>query len=158
MMGRDHTISALVKGYVRYYKDPEKNPDRKYIGVVFEQHESLPRGRNSSRRRRLGMDASLMEEPVVSDGTRLLEGVLAEEVDKTLVQSVADGAAPGSKPQLTLRSAYQYRESNTSIGRTAERANVKVRAWSAKDRWQAWRKRNIRKAKAAERRALRRKK
>src|SRR5687768_12904031 len=35
IMGRDHTIHAMATGYVKYYRDPARHPDRKYIGVVF---------------------------------------------------------------------------------------------------------------------------
>jgi hypothetical protein len=47
-----------------------------------------------------------------------------------------------------------YRESNWEIGRAAERAGVKVKEFKPRDRWEAWRKRNVRKAAAAEKRAL----
>ena len=32
IMGRDFTIHSMATGYVKYYRDPEKHPDRKYIG------------------------------------------------------------------------------------------------------------------------------
>ncbi|RKP13501.1 ribosomal protein L27, partial [Piptocephalis cylindrospora] len=32
-MGRDHTIFALTKGFVKFYRVPEY-PERKYVGVV----------------------------------------------------------------------------------------------------------------------------
>lgn len=65
-MGKDHTIFALEKGFVKYYRDPERgrgkkrgsggDGGRKFIGVVFERGMSLPRGRGERRRRRLGME------------------------------------------------------------------------------------------------------
>lgn len=51
----------------------------------------------------------------------------------------------------TLRAGYQYRESNWSIGRTVEREGIKIKAFKPHDRWTAWRKRNARRTKAAER-------
>lgn len=57
-------------------------------------------------------------------------------------------------PELELRPGYQYRESNWSIGRAAERANIKVREYKRGDRFLAWRKLNARKARNAEKRAL----
>lgn len=55
---------------------------------------------------------------------------------------------------LQLRPGYMYREANWEIGRAAERAKVKVRLYKPGDRWTAWRKANVRKAKNAEKRGL----
>jgi large subunit ribosomal protein L27 len=154
-MGRDHTIFATAKGFVRFYKDPDRHKDRKYIGVVFRQEESLPRGRNAARRRRVGMEAvqSEVEESNVGQtpGGEMLEG----EVSHSLLANV-ESTAPTPKSLMTLRAGYQFRESNTSIGRTAERANVQVRPYNSKDRFLAWRKAQARRAKNAERRSIRR--
>jgi large subunit ribosomal protein L27 len=57
-MGRDHTIHALVEGYVKYYKDPKKHPDRQYIGVVFDKSDKLPYPEHAMRKRRLNMTAT----------------------------------------------------------------------------------------------------
>ena len=103
------------------------------------------------------MDASIIEKAEVGDGVQLEEGVLRNEIDQPLLKSIAAKAKRGKKPQLTLRENYQYRESNTSIGRVAERAGVRVRPFKPGDRWLAWRKANERKAANAERRALRKK-
>lgn len=61
------------------------------------------------------------------------------------------------KPVLRLRPGYMYREANWEIGRAAERARVKVRAYKPGDRFAAWRKTVARKARNAERKGLRRK-
>ena len=50
-----------------------------------------------------------------------------------------------------------YREGNWEIGRAAERAGVKVKAFKPRDRWTAWKKREVRFAKNAEKRSLGRK-
>jgi len=42
-MGRDHTIYALVPGYVRFYKEKYMRGERKYVGVVLNRGEKLPR-------------------------------------------------------------------------------------------------------------------
>lgn len=42
-MGRDHTLYAMVPGYVRFYKVPGSRKDRKYVGVVLNKGEKLPR-------------------------------------------------------------------------------------------------------------------
>ena len=55
---------------------------------------------------------------------------------------------------LRLRPGGMYREANWEIGRAAERAKVKVREFRPRDRWTAWRKSKVRKAKNAEKRGL----
>ncbi|KIK90560.1 hypothetical protein PAXRUDRAFT_831597 [Paxillus rubicundulus Ve08.2h10] len=42
-MGRDHTIYATVPGYVRFYKEKWMRTDRKFVGVVLNRGEKLPR-------------------------------------------------------------------------------------------------------------------
>ncbi|KIK59603.1 hypothetical protein GYMLUDRAFT_44566 [Collybiopsis luxurians FD-317 M1] len=42
-MGKDHTIYALVPGYVRFYKQKYMRGERKYVGVVLNRGEKLPR-------------------------------------------------------------------------------------------------------------------
>ena len=42
-MGRDHTLFATVPGYVRFYKIPGSRKDRKYVGIVLNKGEKLPR-------------------------------------------------------------------------------------------------------------------
>ena len=42
-MGRDHTLYAMVPGYVRFYKVPGARKDRKFVGVVLNRGEKLPR-------------------------------------------------------------------------------------------------------------------
>ncbi|EPS93321.1 hypothetical protein FOMPIDRAFT_1026575 [Fomitopsis schrenkii] len=42
-MGRDHTLFALVPGYVRFYKEARMRGERKYVGVVLKKGEKLPR-------------------------------------------------------------------------------------------------------------------
>ncbi|MCJ1293758.1 54S ribosomal protein L2 mitochondrial [Xylographa carneopallida] len=139
-MGRDHTIFALQRGFVRYYRDPERHAARKYIGVVFERGMELPRGKGGARWRRLGLEER--EREILEEG----EGEGKGEVGK------------GGMGEVVLREGYQYRESNWSIGRTAERAGVKARAYKPGDRWLAWRKTGERKERNAEKRSLRRKK
>lgn len=102
---------------------------------------------------------------------RDLEVVRAEEEGE---RAVAVAATPGGagamgrrggakeevvvqKPVLKLRPGYMYREANWEIGRAAERAKVKVRAFKPGDRFTAWRKTVARKARNAERRGLRKK-
>jgi len=51
-MGRDHTIYAMVPGYVRFYKEKWMRGERKYIGVVLERGDRLPRDEASHGRSR----------------------------------------------------------------------------------------------------------
>ena len=164
-MGRDHTIFAKEKGYVCFYKDPERHPKRKYIGVVFERGMKLPVPRNKPRIRRLGLVGRERElgtlatatSPRVTSGKGdegLEVGGMAEQ-DGTLRQQ--DKRRRRKVPELKkmeLRPGYQYRESNWHIGRAAERAQVKVREYKRGDRYLAWRKLNARKKRNAEKRAL----
>lgn len=51
-MGRDHTIFALVPGYVRFYSKKWMNGERRYVGVVLTRGEKLPRDEESLGRSR----------------------------------------------------------------------------------------------------------
>lgn len=59
--------------------------------------------------------------------------------------------------RVRSRPDYSYRESNWQIGRSAEKANVKVQLFE-RDRFKAWRKRNARRTRAIERMAMGKKK
>lgn len=164
-MGRDHTIYATESGFVKYYKDPEKNPKRQYIGVVFERNQVLPLPRNSMRRRRLGLAASQMEFSTMAETAVIEPAQKVEELQTEEGVVVQQSSAPISNVQerkgeegrvLTLRPGYMYREANWEIGRAAERAKIQVRDFKPRDRWTAWRKTKVRKAKNAEKRGLRR--
>ncbi|KAI5196782.1 ribosomal protein L27 [Aureobasidium subglaciale] len=173
-MGRDHTIYATQPGYVKYYKDPLKHPKRQYIGVVFERNQVLPQPPHAVRRRRLGMLAHQMETSSTSVGFTgdLMSGTDAalpgsadmaassstireapkEQRAKVVVKDKRTGELVRATP--TLRPGYQYRAANWEIGRAAERAGVKVTPFKPGNRFLAWRKSNVRKAKNAERRGL----
>lgn len=164
-MGRDHTIYATESGYVKYYKDPEKHPKRQYIGVVFEREQVLPLPRNAVRRRRLGMVAQKIESSVpVSEFTGLdsTELSMAEDIaGNEAAPEVTKGPVGIRKMRkgeegrnLTLRPGYMFREGNWEIGRAAERANIKVALFKPRNRWAAWRKSAVRKAKNIEKRGL----
>lgn len=153
-LGRDHTIYATEAGYVRYYLDPERHPDRKYIGVCFEKEGKLPTPRNAPSRRKLNRVAvpriDIAEEsPARSDLTA------AVGADGVMVASVA-AANAAQGPQL--RPGYMYREANWQIGRAAEKAGITAKPYNRKNRWLAWRKRQARADRAAQMKSLKNKK
>lgn len=129
-----------------YYRDPDKHPKRKYIGVVFERGQTLPQPANAVRRRRLGMLAHEMPPSQIT-----------EETSDSLTAAPAAGKKPAdAEVKLTLRPGYMYRESNWEIGRAAERSKEAqmVKPFKPRDRFVAWRKRTLRRARAMERKAM----
>lgn len=42
-MGRDHTIYAMAPGVVRFYKEKYMRGERRFVGVVLQRGEVLPR-------------------------------------------------------------------------------------------------------------------
>lgn len=125
-LGRDHTIHATVKGYVRYYRDPLRHPKRRYIGVVFEKHQQLPVNPSDPRRRKLNMIAVPFKED-----NPYVKPIATDEVTATK----SDGTV------LRMRSNYMFKEANWEIGRAAEKAGVNVKPFKKNDRWLAWKKR-----------------
>ncbi|KAF8912104.1 ribosomal L27 protein-domain-containing protein [Gymnopilus junonius] len=51
-MGRDHTLYATVPGFVRFYKEKHMRGERKFVGVVLERGDKLPRNEASRGRSR----------------------------------------------------------------------------------------------------------
>jgi hypothetical protein len=51
-MGRDHTIYATAPGFVRFYKTKWMSGERKFIGVVLNRGDKLPRDEESLGRSR----------------------------------------------------------------------------------------------------------
>ena len=67
-MGRDHTIYATVPGYVRFYKEPGLRKDRRYVGVVLNRGEKLPRDEAELGRSRYThiVDLNALEQPTTA--------------------------------------------------------------------------------------------
>ncbi|KAL2810210.1 ribosomal L27 protein-domain-containing protein [Aspergillus granulosus] len=146
-MGRDHTIYAAEAGYVRYYLDPARHPDRKYIGVVFEKEGKLPTPQNAPTRRRLNRIAV----------PRLPESSEQGQSDLTVVVSEETGSADAQDGKQ-LRPGYMWREANWSIGRAAEKAGITAAPYDRNDRWLAWRKRQAKVQRAIQMKSLKNKK
>jgi large subunit ribosomal protein L27 len=167
-MGRDHTIYATQKGFVKYYKDPFKHPKRRYIGVALERDWTLPTPPDAPRKRRLG----LLAVPINEDANHLTDNyvlrpapIAGAEGENSLPKGMeleATSKNGSVRPTFTLkdgtvikmRSNYMFREDNWQIGRAAERAGVNVMPFKKGNRWLAWRKRTARRAKAAEMRSM----
>lgn len=150
-MGRDHTIYATQAGYVRYYLDPERHPERRYIGVVFEKDGKLPHPRNAPSRRKLNMVAIPRADPVA------FESDMVASIDENGTQvGAVEAVNAESGPQL--RPGYMYREANWVIGRAAEKAGIFAKPYDPRNRWLAWRKRQARAERAAQMKSLKGKK
>ncbi|EED18062.1 50S ribosomal protein L27, putative [Talaromyces stipitatus ATCC 10500] len=157
-MGRDHTIYATEAGYVKYYRDPELHPKRRYIGVCFERDGTLPTPRNAPTRRRLNMIAvPRVEEPVAveQDLAADVEGDRPKVFD---VESAVRAGLPDVANSLPLRPGYMYREANWQIGRAGDKAGITAEKFDRKNRWLAWRKRQARAQRAAQMKSLKGKK
>ena len=149
-MGRDHTLFAKAPGYVRYYRDPAKHKERKYIGVVLQENHTLPLMKGVARKRRLGMYAQRMTDAETEPDalTEILEGGM--EASDALT-AAPTRAVEVPQPGLLVRRA------NWQIGKLAELPKNQVAPFQPGDRFLAWRKR-ITKAKAnAERSGLKKK-
>ncbi|PHH67766.1 hypothetical protein CDD82_1148 [Ophiocordyceps australis] len=156
MMGRTHTIHAMVPGYVKYYRDPDKHPRRKYIGVTLRREDSLPYPKNAQRRRRLGMaehrikpprhpymkhyTASLSRNDELFDvGVRPLtkEQLLAKQplspsgIPWQIVRKV-DGEPDRV---LRLRDDYSYKEDNWRLGKLVKTAHVQTKQFRSRKKF-----------------------
>ncbi|KAI0123426.1 ribosomal protein L27 [Xylariales sp. AK1849] len=112
-MGRDHTIFAMATGYVKYYKDPAKHPDRQYIGVVYNKEDKLPYGVHAMRKRKLNMVAATITPPTV------VPAISASGIPNEVVR-VGFGRAPHPRDEriykLQKDGSYSYREENWRLG------------------------------------------
>lgn len=75
-MGRDHTLYAMVPGYVRFYREPRMRKDRKFVGVVLNRGEKLPRDESTLGRSRYFGLANLKE---LSDSESSLQDASAAQ-------------------------------------------------------------------------------
>ncbi|KAI9509342.1 ribosomal L27 protein-domain-containing protein [Russula earlei] len=66
-MGRDHTLYATVPGYVRFYKEKWMRGERKFVGIVLNRGEKLPRDETALGRSRhfglVNLNASMTDTP-----------------------------------------------------------------------------------------------
>ena len=141
-IGKDHTIFATERGFVRFYRDPQRHPKRRYIGVSLARDgpaSILPTPPNAVRRRRLNMIA--VPRPPEPD--------IASQVPNPVITNASNSILQERPLVERLRTGHAYREANWEIGRSAERAGITVRDFDRKDRWLAWRKRQMKAKKVA---------
>lgn len=94
------------------------------------------------------MYASPIQHPSGADDTLWLESHMS--ADSKMTTSINQSSGIGGMgltnvppPAASARPRYDmHRESNWSIGRTAEKKGIQVRQYVRKDRWLAWRRRN----------------
>ncbi|KAI9825730.1 MAG: 54S ribosomal protein L2 mitochondrial [Phylliscum demangeonii] len=154
-MGRDHTLYALEAGFVKFYRDPDLHPKRKYIGVVFERDHSLPYPRNAPRHRRLGMQPVPISAPVSTSPApaRVMDADAGAGADSHAAGPTT--AYQQHYPQSRRRRhAYLPRLTNWEIGQAADKTKGNVRAYERGDRFLAWRKAAARRARSIERRGM----
>ncbi|KAL6876088.1 ribosomal L27 domain-containing protein [Trichoderma longibrachiatum] len=125
IMGRDHTIHAMATGYVKYYRDPARHPDRKYIGVVFNKEDTLPYPQHAERKRKLNKTV------------HALRGEAAkEEVSPSGIPFEVTRVEAGEPDRLLrLRADYSYREDNWRIGRLVKTTGLKTKAFRTRKQW-----------------------
>ncbi|KAH9837411.1 54S ribosomal protein L2, mitochondrial-like [Teratosphaeria destructans] len=173
-MGRDHTIHAGAPGYVRYYRDPARHPTHKFIGIALAKDQALPTPGNAARRRQLGMLAFPMLKPAAAASA---DPLTHDPSNPTSIRQVSNdarrkvvrrGRQGGEDTVVTLRPGYQYRQANHEIGRAGDRLEREAKArgrttrvypeFVPGDRFAAWRKRRLARARMAEQRVRRGKK
>jgi hypothetical protein len=89
-----------------------------------------------------------------SDGGSLPKGMTLEPSEDGKLRpafTLKDGSV------IKMRDDYSFRQDNRDLGQAAERAGKVVTPFRKGNRWLAWRKRTVRRAKAAEMRSMSRK-
>ncbi|KAL7795289.1 ribosomal L27 domain-containing protein [Trichoderma ceciliae] len=125
IMGRDHTIHAMATGYVKYYRDPAKHSDRKYIGVVFNKEDTLPYPLHAERKRKLSKTAH----PIRAEAVK-------PEVSPSGIPFQVTRVEAGEPDRLLkLRSDYSYREDNWQIGRLVKTTGLKTKRFRTRKQW-----------------------
>ncbi|GAA5976682.1 hypothetical protein JCM11641_005660 [Rhodosporidiobolus odoratus] len=97
--GRDHTLFALVPGYVQYYRDVVRGKERKLVGIVQSSEERLPRDESGTGRSRYfaGVDLESQEGSMQGWEFKAEGEVLGEEELKKLIAEAAASAGPAAE-------------------------------------------------------------
>ena len=132
-MGRDHTIHAMASGYVKYYRDPKRHPDRKYIGVVYNKEDVLPYPKHAERKRRLNMLPRTIKAAAPA----------VEESPSGIPFQVTRKQKGEPDRLLKLRKDYSYREDNWAIGQLVQTTRLKTTRFRTRKQYfrqRRWRK------------------
>ncbi|GAA6034823.1 hypothetical protein JCM8097_009316 [Rhodosporidiobolus ruineniae] len=97
--GRDHTLFALVPGFVQYYRDVVRGKERKLVGVVSSPDDRLPRDESALGRSRYFGKVDLNPESAVGglEGWEVAEegeALSEEELKKLIAEASAQAAVP----------------------------------------------------------------
>ncbi|CCC13881.1 hypothetical protein SMACR_07950 [Sordaria macrospora] len=145
IMGRDHTIHAAVAGYVKYYRDPARHPDRQYIGVVFNRNDKLPYRQDAPRKRKLGLVAvprkvEDVEKPTMSASGLPLWVTRTESIEipppaaPAAAAATAGKAVKGKGARVTASGAAAVPASSSTISATSNNGGNSVIAELIKEK------------------------
>ncbi|CAK7225309.1 hypothetical protein SBRCBS47491_005843 [Sporothrix bragantina] len=140
ILGRDHTIHAAVAGYVKYYRDPQRHPDRQYIGITFERNDTLPYSPNAPRKRRLGLVAvPLKAAPEFEPLTR--SGIPRRVIRKAGIIEVGEAteeATKGETAAAKAAEAVQAADAAADAAAAPSSQKKETKATRAARRWNAY--------------------
>ncbi|KAK3948023.1 ribosomal L27 protein-domain-containing protein [Pseudoneurospora amorphoporcata] len=146
IMGRDHTIHAAVAGYVKYYRDPQRHPDRQYIGVVFNRSDKLPYRQDAPRKRKLGLVAvprkvQEVEKPTMSASGLPLWVTRTESIEipppavtTTTTPAAAGKAVKGKGARVTASGAAAVPATSSTISASSNNGGNSVIAELIKEK------------------------
>ncbi len=137
ILGRDHTIHSAVAGYVKYYRDAKRHPDRQYIGVALDRDDMLPQSYDAIRKRRLGMVAVTRKAVAITD-TFSKSGIPQRVIRKEGVIEHGGLELATSRDAATTEAAVEAAESaareatngSRELGGNETRAKRAARRWN----------------------------
>ncbi|KAF7550346.1 hypothetical protein G7Z17_g5772 [Cylindrodendrum hubeiense] len=112
-------------GYVKYYRDPVRHPDRKYIGVVFDKADTLPYPVHAETKRKLNKTVFTIRP--VDPKPELSPSGIPFQVTRV------EAGEPDRI--LKLRKDYSYREDNWRIGRLVQTTGLKTKRFRTRKQW-----------------------
>jgi len=96
--GRDHTLFALVPGYVNFYTDKVNGREKKLVGIVPDStDERLPRNEKLLGRSRYFGKVDLTRELMGEQSEEVM--LSEEEIKKLVAEAQASVPPPSSTPQ-----------------------------------------------------------
>ncbi|GAA5873173.1 hypothetical protein JCM16303_006960 [Sporobolomyces ruberrimus] len=101
--GRDHTLFALVPGYVNFYTDKVNGKEKKLVGIVPDSREErLPRNEKLLGRSRYFGKVDLNREFLGGEREEVL--LSEEEIQKLINEAHAGSPPPPTTPSSSLQS------------------------------------------------------